>query len=430
MESTVRKAETNTFSNETKMTERNPEIENPKSSLSVGFVTEDISNLQLLSSVAATIGIDSKASTAQSSSKQLKPILHSTSSIVQESPKLVTGITPTSSQSLKIPHSDGHSIKKEHQTTSPTNTKHQIISKQMLDRIILLGEVYHYYFELGEEIGKGDTGRVYAAIVDIAFRNLIKMVPSKIAIKILPVKNKIEKYDAQREYAIQKLFVNSPNITTVYGRYGYENSEHIVMEHCEGGNVAKAVAEYGRLSELQVLKVMKGVFSALQVIHNCGLVHMNVHPENILLSQRFNSEQDTLPNALLCDFGSSLLCREALDFKYLSPGYVPPELLSGKLLHAASSMDIWSAGITFFELLTGLPPYVCISIEDQIEKMRTFEITVNSLKRYRFISQDTITFAISCLNRDPEKRPSADSMFMNVSYHLWRMEVEHRKEKE
>jgi len=127
----------------------------------------------------------------------------------------------------------------------------------------------------------------------------------------------------------------------------------------EGRTLAEHVAD-GPLSDADVVRLVAEVASALDVLHERGLVHRDLKPANVIL--------DADGRALLADFG---LARSADDTVLTQPGrvsgtvdYLAPELIRGEPASPAS--DVYGLGCLAYECLAGGPPFGARSVPEAI----------------------------------------------------------------
>jgi beta-lactam-binding protein with PASTA domain/predicted Ser/Thr protein kinase len=132
------------------------------------------------------------------------------------------------------------------------------------------------------------------------------------------------------------------------------DGEHVflVMELVRGRTLRDLLRERGVLSPAQAVSIMEPVLGALAAAHRAGLVHRDVKPENILLSDdgAVKVADFGLARAIEADASST---RTGLMMGTVA--YCPPEQIARGSADARS--DVYSAGIVLFELLTGAPPY-------------------------------------------------------------------------
>lgn len=200
-------------------------------------------------------------------------------------------------------------------------------------------------YELIEKIGDGGMAVVYKA--------KDKLLNRYIAIKILrPEFTKdasfVENFKRESQAAAG---LSHPNIVAVYdvGREG--NINYIVMELIEGRPLSDIIAEEAPMEYRKVIDITRQVASALSVAHKNKIIHRDVKPHNIMIT-----EDGT---AKLADFGIAKAVNDAT----LSTGskvigsvhYFSPEQARGNYVDERS--DIYSLGIVMYEMLTGKVPF-------------------------------------------------------------------------
>lgn len=133
------------------------------------------------------------------------------------------------------------------------------------------------------------------------------------------------------------------------------DAEHVflVMELVRGRTLRDLLRERGRLSPAQAVSIMEPVLAALAAAHRAGLVHRDVKPENILLSDDgvVKVADFGLARAVEADPSST---RTGLMMGTVA--YCPPEQIARG--SADTRSDVYSAGVVLFELLTGRAPFV------------------------------------------------------------------------
>jgi serine/threonine protein kinase len=199
------------------------------------------------------------------------------------------------------------------------------------------------------EIGSGATSRVYLARDPFAERD--------VAIKVLEFQKGA---DPEAERIMHKAFVaeaslagklNHPHIVDIYDAVVEPDRSYLVMEYVPG----RTLDEYASASALLPLpKVVEIIFKcirALEYAANHGIIHRDIKPGNIILSERGEVK--------VGDFGASFQQRLADQTTQIrgvgSPAYMSPEQLRMEELNQQT--DIYSLGVTMFRLLTGRLPY-------------------------------------------------------------------------
>lgn len=203
-------------------------------------------------------------------------------------------------------------------------------------------------YVIEEILGQGGMGVVYKAL-DTVFGGIV-------AIKLLPPKSAS---DAQlmarfkREAQLMKP-LEHPGIVKIHSfvQTG-EGNAYFVMDFVDGHTIHELV-QLKRISVKRTLELMIQICDALSYLHSRGIIHRDIKPSNILVDQQ--------GNARLLDFGiAGRLDRkgDTLTIAGHNPGtpfYMAPELHRGDAPTVAS--DVYSLGVTFYEMLTGECPQV------------------------------------------------------------------------
>jgi serine/threonine-protein kinase len=131
------------------------------------------------------------------------------------------------------------------------------------------------------------------------------------------------------------------------------------MEYLEGQNLAEVLAESGAMPLDRALEIFMQVCDGLDCAHRNGMMHRDLKPANIMLIQALSGRVEVK----ILDFGLAKLTKHdrskqsltAIGDVFGSPSYMSPEQCGGEELDSRS--DIYSIGCTFFECLTGRPPF-------------------------------------------------------------------------
>jgi serine/threonine-protein kinase len=208
------------------------------------------------------------------------------------------------------------------------------------------GDLIADRYELEELVGTGGMSTV--------FRAHDLQLERRVAIKILH-----EHYAEDPEYlerfrrearAVARL--SHPNIVTVIDRGDDDGRQYIVFEHVEGENLKELAVRSGRLPVRQALELVLAVADGLAFAHAQGLVHRDVKPQNVLLSDEGEVK--------VTDFGiaRSLHVEHGVTQTgtVLGTGeYLAPEQASGGQVSPAT--DVYSLGVVLWELLAGDVPF-------------------------------------------------------------------------
>jgi len=142
------------------------------------------------------------------------------------------------------------------------------------------------------------------------------------------------------------------NIVPVFDYADHNGQSYLVMKFIEGETL-KAVLDRGWPSKKQILSIVKSVGSALSYAHGQGVLHRDVKPSNILLTEAGNVYLADFGLARMAEAGQSTLSGDQL---LGTPQYISPEQARGeKDLDAGT--DIYSFGIVLYQLAVGRVPY-------------------------------------------------------------------------
>jgi len=189
------------------------------------------------------------------------------------------------------------------------------------------------------------------------------------------------------------------NAVAVYDQGTDAGHVFLVMELVQGRTLRDLLREHGALSPALAVSILEPVLAALAAAHRAGLVHRDVKPENILLSDdgAVKVADFGLARAVEGDQSST---RTGLMMGTVA--YCPPEQISRGMADARS--DVYSAGVLLFELLTGTPPYAGDSAMAVAYQHVHSDVPAPSSRRPGIPPQlDDLVLRATC--RDPAGRP-------------------------
>lgn len=194
-----------------------------------------------------------------------------------------------------------------------------------------------------------------------------------------------------------------PHIVQMIDFMWDDHSVYIVMEYCSGGDLGSLIRKYRMLDEDTAKKFLQQLASALKFLREKNVVHMDLKPQNILLSSEFN------PCLKLADFGMAqhLDSSDHADSFRGSPLYMAPEIFLAD--HYDAKVDLWSVGVILFETLFGHAPYFSHSTSELIEKIRQ-DVPIIIPQRPQ-VSKCCKDLLDGLLQRDPNKRISYAAFF-------------------
>jgi len=224
-------------------------------------------------------------------------------------------------------------------------------------------------YQILNELGRGAHGVVYKALDPAIGRT--------IAIKAIPIgETNTADLDRVRAGILREArlagTLSHPNIVAVYDVVDAIDEAFIVMEFVDGKSLEKAITD--GLSRAAFLSVLKQVAQALDYAHRKGIVHRDVKPANIVLTDHRAGETGELL-AKMADFGvakiSSHEKTQPLGGKSSpvgTPNYMSPEQVAGETLTGAS--DQFSLAVIAYEVLTGQKAFTADSLEALLYKIR------------------------------------------------------------
>ena len=211
--------------------------------------------------------------------------------------------------------------------------------------ILSTGTILSGRYEIQEKIGVGGMAVVYRG------RDL--KLERNVTVKVLK-----EEFTAEDDFksrftteARSAARLSHPNIVNVYD-VGEDNGiYYIVMEYVHGDTLKKVIKENAPLDEVVTLSIAIQTAAALANAHKNGVVHRDIKPENILISVDGTIKITDFGIARAADVSTVTMTTNAVGSVY----YFSPEQARGGYVDEKS--DIYSIGITMFEMLTGHVPF-------------------------------------------------------------------------
>ena len=281
-----------------------------------------------------------------------------------------------------------------------------------------------YELVLYAPLGRGVSGEVY--------RCISKATNKVYALKILPDNKKgLDEIVLQRRCQHSENVVPIVDVFRCVGRHpGCSQGSrylHVVMELQRGGNLFQYIKRNGGVREERAVPLVRHIVSGLKSIHKQGIIHKDLKPENVLLSEEGEEKQLC---AKLCDFGLSVEERSKPTRAEYTPYYVAPEVLcKDRLYNYQLSVedskpydhrcDIWALGVIIYSMLSSRTPFYsevhgrCITpiMYDNIMNGR-FKFPDDPWKNISANAKDLIS---NLLKADPSKRLTLEQ----VLTHPW-----------
>lgn len=209
----------------------------------------------------------------------------------------------------------------------------------------MIGKCLKERYYITSFIGEGGMAKVYLADDQINNRQVaIKMIKPETSIDPLNIAR------FQREVKACST-LSHQNVIGVYDVDDYDSLPYMVMEYIKGNSLRDILTSRGSFSVEESLDITYQLCDALTHAHAHGIIHRDVKPQNVMI--QFDGR------VKLGDFGIALINDAPQitqkDMVMGSVHYMAPEVAEGK--GASPKSDIYSLGITFYELLTGKLPF-------------------------------------------------------------------------
>ncbi len=295
-----------------------------------------------------------------------------------------TQYSPPPTNRLSGQHSDTETAEETDVGEVPENLDYLILGKY---RVI-------------KQLGKGGMGDIYLA----EHTQLRKLVAIKIISEELSKRPQFVNLFKREARSAAKL--QHPNIAQVFD-YGEEKGKYFyVMDYIQGENLADIIDSSAPLPLKKSLEIFRQILEGLEHAHQSGILHRDIKPANILI--------DDSGLVKLLDFGlaRSIYGDDSLTAAGQSPGgtpsYTSPEQRKGEPTDART--DIYSAGVTVFEMLTGEIPRDLTSPRNRLAM--ELKTTLNPLQKVR--ASHAANVIMKCLEDTTKRYRTAGQVLEDV----------------
>lgn len=225
------------------------------------------------------------------------------------------------------------------------------------------GHIVNHY-RIVRVIGRGGFGITYAAedihtSTEIAIKELL---PSSIATRAANYNVVAQSSSLQKDFqwSIRSFILEAqtltkfhhPHLVRMLEYFEQNGTAYMVMPYIKGNDLKTRVQKNGPLPVAQALPLLHSLMSALACIHQAGILHRDVKPENIILR-----EPDNQP--ILLDFGASrnlVSTQSQAMTSIISPGYAPIEQYSTDAQYQGPWSDIYALASSLYFALSGIAP--------------------------------------------------------------------------
>ncbi|KAG3293128.1 NIMA related kinase 5 [Ictidomys tridecemlineatus] len=250
-------------------------------------------------------------------------------------------------------------------------------------------------FDMIKIIGEGAFGKAYLAKEKLDSKHC---VIKEINFAKMPIQDK----EASKKEVILLAKMKHPNIVTFFSSFQENSRLFIVMEYCDGGDLAKRILrQRGVLfSEDQILGWFVQISLGLKHIHDRKILHRDIKSQNIFLSKNGMV-------AKLGDFGIARVLNNSMELARTcvgTPYYLSPEICQSKPYN--NKTDIWSLGCVLYELCTLKHPFEGSNLHQLVLKICQAHFAPISPR----FSRDLRSLIPQLFKVSPRDRPSINSI--------------------
>lgn len=266
-----------------------------------------------------------------------------------------------------------------------------------------VGKVLDNYRIL-ERLGIGGMGVVFRAIhIELDKVFAIKLIAPGLAMN----EHFIKRFQTEAK-ALAKF--EDPNIVRIYDLRSADDQWFIVMEYVPGTTLTDKILKDGAIHWLEAVPIMKQVINAISHAHKASIIHRDIKPNNIMLNDKgvvkitdfgLAKDQTKTPKTLTVASGGTLF-------------YMSPEHVKGFSFIDARS-DLYSIGMTFYEMLTGIVPFQNIKSDFDIRESIVRKEFDKPQSINPTIPSELETIVMRSIRKNPDDRyQTADDMMQAI----------------
>jgi serine/threonine protein kinase len=264
-------------------------------------------------------------------------------------------------------------------------------------------------YQVTEKIGRGGMGLVYKARHDVLERIVALKTLALEASHSDPVSAMIR---FERE-AKTMARLQHANIVPIYDIGGEGHQAYIAMEYVSGGSVAERIARDGKMTSEDTVVYALKIGRALEHAHKASIIHRDLKPANILINPEGEPMVADFGLALISNQGGKRLSRTGTVVGTLH--YMSPEQLNADNGEVDQRSDIYSLGITLFEMLTGYAPFNGRTNEQLMYEI-LFGKEVKLPEHCKDVPEALRAIIFKCIERNPQHRyPTASALCQDLA---------------
>jgi eukaryotic-like serine/threonine-protein kinase len=257
-------------------------------------------------------------------------------------------------------------------------------------------------YEVLEAIGKGSMGTIYKGIDHYIKRTVaIKVTLPDPTVSEDEIRKYRERFFTEAQAAGSLLH---PNIVAIYDAGLEGDTCYIAMEFVDGSPLTAFCTRQRLLPFEKVMYLSARICEALDFAHQQGIIHRDIKPANIMVTREGTVK--------VADFGvAKLLHADAVEGAGIigSPGYMAPEMLQDG--RATKRSDLFSLGVTIYELLTGEQPFRGETLVERVRKtMQEDPLPVHAVNAQ--IPEQVSRVIMKALAKDPLNRYQGTMEFL------------------
>ena len=247
-------------------------------------------------------------------------------------------------------------------------------------------------YEILRELGRGASGVVYLATQVSTIR--------LVAVKAIPLSVRDgQRLSRQRQEAAILSRLQHPHVVQIYDVIEAEGTLCLIIEYVSGPSLSEFTTGKPQPPK-EAARLVRLIAEAIHVVHEAGILHRDLKPSNILLT--------SVGDPKITDFGlAKLLSSENLlttDNCLLgTPCYMPPEQASANGGNTGREGDVYSLGAILYELLTGRPPFLGVTVLDTLSLIRDRDPVPCRTSQPR-TPRDLEIICMKCLEKAPQQR--------------------------